>query len=88
MDAQTATDNAPDTESGIECAIRLAGGPAGLAKQLGESTQTVVNWRARGAAPANRCVAVEQLTGVDRRKLRPNDWHEYWPIEPADAKAA
>lgn len=68
-----------DTNTPIERAIALAGGPAALAKLLGESIQTVSNWRSRGVAPANRCVAIEQHTGVSRRELRPDDWHDYWP---------
>ena len=66
-------------QTAIETAIRLAGGPAALAKQLGESTQTVSNWRMRGVAPANRCAAIEAKTGISRRDLRPDDWRDYWP---------
>lgn len=74
-------------EPAIERAIRAAGGPAALGKALSESTQTVSNWRMRGAPPANRCVAIEQLTGVSRRELRPTDWRDYWP-EATDAPTA
>lgn len=84
MDAPISTNTTTD-ESAIAEAIRLAGGPASLAKALGESTQTVVNWRARGIAPANRCVAIEQVTGVPRRRLRPADWSDYWPEEKSAA---
>lgn len=66
-------------ETGIALAIRLAGGVGALAKQLEESPQAVSNWRARRAAPANRCAAIERITGVGRRKLRPDDWRDYWP---------
>jgi DNA-binding transcriptional regulator YdaS (Cro superfamily) len=65
-------------ETAIARAIRLGGGPAALARSLGESIQTVTNWRARGLAPANRCPAIEQATGVSRKELRP-DWSDYWP---------
>jgi DNA-binding transcriptional regulator YdaS (Cro superfamily) len=63
--------------SPLEPAIQTFG-VKGLADALGESMQTITNWRARGV-PANRCVAVEQLTGISRRVLRPLDWSEYWP---------
>jgi DNA-binding transcriptional regulator YdaS (Cro superfamily) len=67
-------------ETGIERAIDKAGGAAAMAKHLGESVQTVSNWRARGMPPANRCVAIEQMTGVSRCELR-DDWADYWPEE-------
>lgn len=65
-------------ETSIERAIRVAGGVSALAKQLDESVQTVWNWKARGEAPANRCAAIETITGVSRRELR-QDWRDYWP---------
>lgn len=68
-----------DTNTPIERAIAQAGGPAALAKLLGESIQTVSNWRSRGVAPANRCASIEQHTGVSRRELRADDWKDYWP---------
>jgi DNA-binding transcriptional regulator YdaS (Cro superfamily) len=64
--------------SPIEEAIRMAGGVAAMAAMLGESVQTVSNWKARGQAPANRCAAIESATGVSRRLLR-SDWADYWP---------
>jgi DNA-binding transcriptional regulator YdaS (Cro superfamily) len=70
-------------ETPIERAIRLAGGTAALARLLGESMQTVSNWRARGEAPANRCPAIEMHTGVSRRELRA-DWQDYWPELQSD----
>lgn len=76
-------------ETPLDRAIRLGGGVAGLAEKLGESKQTVSNWRGRGGAPANRCPAIEQLTGVSRQELRPNDWRDYWPeLDAAPAPAA
>lgn len=81
-------------ETAISRAVRLAGGPGCLANHLNESIQTVCNWVARGKAPANRCPAIEALTGVSRRELRPDDWGDYWPeltgeaAPDAEAKAA
>ena len=70
------------SETPLEEAVRLSGGPAALAKALGESPQTVSNWLARGEAPANKCSSIQQITGVDRRRLRSKDWKDYWP-DPA-----
>lgn len=65
-------------ESAIALAVRKAGGPAALAKALSESVQTVSNWVARGQPPANKCVAIELVSGVPRESLR-EDWADYWP---------
>lgn len=79
------------TKSPLDRAIEAAGGVSALAKQLGETVQTVSNWKGRGA-PANRCAAIEALTGVGRRELRPDDWADYWPElragDATEAKAA
>ena len=64
----------------LDHAIELAGGLTALARGLGESRQTVYNWRMRGEPPANKTLAVERLTGVSRRELR-SDWADYWPVE-------
>ena len=45
------------------------------------SYQTVNNWKRRGV-PVHRCKPLERLTGVSVKRLRPNDWRDYWP-EPA-----
>jgi DNA-binding transcriptional regulator YdaS (Cro superfamily) len=75
--------------TGIDAAVKAAGGLAKLAAALGETAQAVSNWRARGV-PANRCKAIEAATGVSVQFLRPNDWHDYWPdadhaVAPAQA---
>ena len=67
-----------ETETGIAQATRLAGGFAALGRLIGASRQNVCNWCARGRPPVNKCLAIERATGVDRRKLRPDDWHDYW----------
>ena len=62
-------------------------GAAGLAVALGETIQTVWNWRARGFPP-NKCQAIQRVTGVSVRDLRPDEWADYWPEtdhEPAKA---
>lgn len=49
-----------------------------LAEALGESTQTVSNWRSRGV-PANRCARFSHVTGIPRPALRSEDWFDFWP---------
>jgi DNA-binding transcriptional regulator YdaS (Cro superfamily) len=64
----------------IERACTAAGGLKKLAEAIGQSPQTVSNWRSRGV-PLLHCVAIEQATGgaVTRRELRPDDWQRIWP---------
>lgn len=66
-------------EAAFDEAVTACGGLTALAVKLGESTQTVSNWRWRGAVPANRCVLVERITRVSRIRLRPADAAEFWP---------
>jgi DNA-binding transcriptional regulator YdaS (Cro superfamily) len=61
---------------------QAAGGLTELARSLGEQPNAVANWKARGV-PANRCKAVERLTGIHVSELRPQDWRDYWPEEAA-----
>ena len=51
-----------------------------LADLMGESVQTVSNWRARGI-PVTKCAQLEVITGgaVTRLEMRPEDWHLIWP---------
>lgn len=80
----------------IDAAAKACGGLARLAQQIGASTQTVSNWRGRGA-PVEQCAAIERATsGVVRRwDLRPDDWWKIWPElvgqpgapEPSQAEA-
>lgn len=53
-------------------AIAAAGGVARLAQNLGIAQNVVSNWKARGQAPASRCVAIEEATGISRHELRPD----------------
>ena len=59
---------------------------AALGRALGESTPLVCNWRSRGI-PANRCMAIKKLTGIPVERMRPHDWHEYWPKSSAEESA-
>lgn len=60
--------------SGLEVAIRAAGGIGALARALGISQPAVSNWQ---KIPADRVLAVEALTGVPRGSLRP----DLYPME-------
>ena len=64
----------------IERAAEACGGMAKLAEAMGESPQTVSNWKRRGV-PLEKCAQIELLTtnAVTRRDLRPEDWHRIWP---------
>jgi len=61
--------------------VAAAGGLKQMADALGYSAQRVSNWR--DGIPAKECKAVEALTGISVRELRPDDWHCYWPEEQA-----
>lgn len=54
------------------------GSPTKLAEFVGETTQTVCNWRHRGI-PAHKVMALSSRTGISERVMRPDDWHLYWP---------
>ena len=56
-------------EPGLFEAIRAAGGVGELARQIGISQPSISNWT---RVPADRVVAVEAATGVDRAVLRPD----------------
>jgi DNA-binding transcriptional regulator YdaS (Cro superfamily) len=73
----------------IDRACAAAGGLARLAVSIGQSPQTVANWRSRGV-PVVHCLAIERATdgAVTRRHLRPNDWELIWPDLSADASPA
>ena len=60
-------------DSGLNEAIRAAGGVSELARQIGISQPSVSNWT---RVPAERVIAVEAATGVDRAVLRPDLYGE------------
>ena len=55
--------------SGLDQAIRAAGGVGALARQIGISQPSLSNWQ---CVPAERVLAVESITGIDRAVLRPD----------------
>jgi TorA maturation chaperone TorD len=56
-------------EPGLEEAIRAAGGVSELARRLGIAQPSVSNWE---RVPAERVASVEEATGIDRERLRPD----------------
>lgn len=60
-------------DGGLDQAVRAAGGVSELARQIGISQPSVSNW---SRVPAERVLAVEAITGVDRKILRPDLYGE------------
>jgi TorA maturation chaperone TorD len=56
-------------DPGLEEAIRAAGGITELARRIGISQPSVSNW---SRIPAERVIAVEAATGIERAVLRPD----------------
>lgn len=58
----------------LDRAIEAAGGPTKLAASIGLKPNVVGNWKLRGLAPPERCIAIEAATGgsVSRYELRPD----------------
>jgi TorA maturation chaperone TorD len=71
-------------DSGLEEAIRAAGGITELARRIGISQPSVSNWP---RVPAGRVLAVEAATGVPRAMLRPDLYREQLG-QPDEVEAA
>jgi TorA maturation chaperone TorD len=56
-------------DQGLAEAIRAAGGVGALARRIGIAQPSVSNW---SRIPAERVIAIEDATGVDRTVLRPD----------------
>ncbi|HRK24445.1 MAG TPA: Cro/CI family transcriptional regulator [Beijerinckiaceae bacterium] len=63
-------------DTGLEQAIRAAGGISSLARALGVAQPSVSNW---SRIPAERVLAVEAITAVPRTTLRP----DLYPVDAA-----
>jgi TorA maturation chaperone TorD len=72
-------------DSGLDEAIRAAGGVGALARKLGIAQPSVSNWT---RVPADRIVAVEAATGVGRAVLRPDLYRANASAELDDVDAA
>jgi TorA maturation chaperone TorD len=76
-------------DTGLDEAVRAAGGVGALARRIGISQPSVSNW---SRIPAERVLSVEAATGVDRSILRPDLYSERQPnggdVEEVDAARA
>lgn len=76
-------------DAGLERAIDAAGGVAELARKIGIAQPSVSNWN---RVPAQRVIAVEAVTGVPRKLLRPDLYSETVvagdTVDPIDAARA
>jgi TorA maturation chaperone TorD len=60
-------------DTGLDEAVRAVGGVSELARKIGISQPSVSNWT---RVPAERVLIVEEVTGVDRKILRPDLYGE------------
>src|SRR5579871_5671674 len=67
-------------DRGLEQAIDVAGGVGALARKIGISQPSLSNWT---RVPAERVIAIEQITGIDRAILRPDLYRQ--PVGEVDA---
>jgi TorA maturation chaperone TorD len=72
-------------DAGLSRAIDAAGGVAQLARKIGIAQPSVSNW---SRVPAERVIAVEAVTGVPRKELRPDLYIEKDAVHPIDAARA
>jgi TorA maturation chaperone TorD len=68
-------------DSGLDEAIRAAGGVGALARKIGISQPSVSNW---AHVPAERVLSVEAATGVNRATLRPDLYVQNPPTSAVD----
>jgi len=70
---------------GLDEAVRAAGGVSELARKIGIAQPSVSNWT---RIPSERVLAVEEITGVDRKVLRPDLYSEQNSRETDEVAAA
>lgn len=67
----------------VHSVIEKAGGQTALARALGIRPQAVQLWSQKKRIPVSRVLAVEQLVGVSRHRIRP----DVYPQDPPAQKA-
>ena len=64
---------------GIQKAVEIAGSQAKLGRLVGVTRGQIHQWLNEWSeVPPKKCVLIEIVTGVSRKKLRA-DWQELWP---------
>jgi DNA-binding transcriptional regulator YdaS (Cro superfamily) len=70
----------------LRTAIKQYGGAPRLAEALGVKPQAIANWVSRGA-PKEKCLVIENLTGVRCEELRPDlNWADLQSVSAARAR--
>ena len=59
----------PHENEGVRRAVEAAGGLRVLARHLGIAHSAIINW---DKVPVRHLFVIEEFTGVDREKLRPD----------------
>ena len=73
----------------LQKAIDKAGSQSALGRSLGHSQALVHKWlKSRNPLKEKHCVRIEELWGVTRQELRPNDWRQCWPELAVAAQTA
>ena len=60
------------TITALDEAINFAGGQNKLGALIFTKQQTISWWRNKGKVPADKAIAIERATGVDKARLRPD----------------
>jgi DNA-binding transcriptional regulator YdaS (Cro superfamily) len=61
----------PQIRRALDRAIEILGGIVKASERLEVTVAALQNWRSRGV-PAGRALQLEELTGVSRKRLRPD----------------
>ncbi len=67
----------------VKIACLMAGSQLGLAELLGVNSSFVSQWKSgKRAIPIKHCQSIVELCEglVSVQELRPDDWHEFWPL--------
>jgi len=70
---------AKSRNAALRAAVKEAGSIRALARQLGITHAAIRKW---DRAPAERVIEIERLTGVSRKRLRPDLYEGWQPSNP------